>query len=173
MKAKTAVSILLLGAFPGLALAAGDHVGGHDMSRMRHGGHDMPGQSQEMHDAAAGRPGDPAKVSRTIEVTMADTMRFTPDRIRVKAGETVRFFLRNGGNLRHEFVLGSVEELKEHAAIMRAQPDMKHADANIAAVGPGKVGGLVWQFDRSGTVDFACLVPGHFEAGMVGEIEVK
>ena len=179
---KNIVPILLFGALSATVLAAGDHDGGHgseqtphnhDMPKMPHGGHAMHGKGGAgMHDTAAGRPGDPAKVSRTIEVTMTD-MRFTPDRIRVKAGETVRLFFRNGGNLPHEFVLGSSEELKEHAAMMRVQPDMKHADPNTASVGPGKVGGLVWQFDRSGTVDFACLVPGHFEAGMVGRIEVE
>jgi uncharacterized cupredoxin-like copper-binding protein len=172
------------------ALAAGEHAGGHgghegghDMGQMRqggheaggmqHGGHNAHGAGGGMHDAAAGRPGDPAKVSRTIEVTMHDNMRFTPERIRVKAGETVRFFVRNEGNLPHEFVLGSMEELKEHAAMMRAQPDMKHADPNTVSLGPGKLGGLVWQFDQPGTVDFACLVPGHFEAGMTGTITVE
>lgn len=173
---KKIVPILLLGALSATAMAAGGHGSeqmprSHDMSKMPHGGHAMHG-SAGMHDSAAGRPGDPAKVSRTIEVTMTE-MRFTPDRIRVKAGETVRFLVRNSGNLPHEFVLGSSEELKEHAAMMRAQPDMKHADPNTASVGPGKVGGLVWQFDRSGAVEFACLVPGHFEAGMVGRIEVE
>lgn len=182
------LAVLLLGTLPAAALAAGDHGGGHDahgghgsgqqqhghdMKQTPQGGHDMHGGHGGMHGAGAGRPGDPAKVSRTIEVTMLDTMRFSPDQIRVKAGETVRFFFRNTGNLPHEFVIGSVEELKAHAVMMRAQPDMKHADPNTASVGPGKLGGLVWQFDEPGTVDFACLVPGHFEAGMVGKITVE
>lgn len=180
------LAILLLGVLPAAALAAGSHSGGHDahgghdssqeqhghdMSQTPHGGHDMHGAQGGMR--GAGRPGDPAKVSRTIEVTMHDTMRFTPDRIRVKAGETVRFFVRNVGNLPHELMIGSQEELKDHLAVMRAQPDMKHTDPNTASVGPGKLGGLVWQFDKPGTGDFACLVPGHFEAGMVGKITVE
>lgn len=133
------------------AHAAGEHAGGH----------------------AFGRPGDPAKVSRTIEVAMSDDMRFAPSTIRVKAGETVRFFLRNRGKLPHEFVLGSQAELAAHAAEMRSQPHMQHHDPNMATVAPGRMGGLIWQFDRPGTYDFACLVPGHLEAGMVGRIEVE
>lgn len=164
--------VLLFGTLSAAAIAAGDHAGGHSTHNMPHGGHGMHGAHGGMHDSSAGRPGDPAKVSRTVEVAMSE-MRFAPDRIKVKAGETIRFFVRNNGNLPHELVIGPAEELKEHAAMMRTQPDMKHADASTAAVGPGKVGGLVWQFDKPGTIDFACLVPGHFEAGMVGRIEVE
>jgi len=174
------LAVLLLGVLPTFAYGAGNHAsghdmhgGGHDMGQMKHDGHDMSGMPREMHDARAGRPGDPAKVSRTIEVTMDDNMRFTPDRIQVKAGETVRFFVRNTGKLQHEFVLGSMAELKEHAAMMRAMPDMKHAEPNMVTLGAGKLGGLVWQFDQAGMVDFACLVPGHLEAGMAGRIEVE
>ncbi|BAU49707.1 hypothetical protein SVA_3159 [Sulfurifustis variabilis] len=171
-------AILLFGALPALAYGAGNHSGGHDMhgghdmGQMKRDGHDMSGMSQ-MHNTGAGRPGDPAKVSRTIEVTMDDNMRFTPNRIEVKAGETVRFFVRNTGKLQHEFVLGSMAELKEHAAMMRAMPDMKHAEPNMVTLAGGKLGGLVWQFDQAGTVDFACLLPGHLEAGMAGKIKVE
>jgi uncharacterized cupredoxin-like copper-binding protein len=189
---KKTFAVLMVAAFPLAALAAGEHAGGHGhdgggaTSQMPHdshsGGHgagqmphggDMRGAAGGMHDAAAGRPGDPAKVSRTIEVTMHDTMRFSPERIRVKAGETIRFFVRNTGDLPHEFVIGSIEALKEHAAMMRAQPGMKHAEPNMVSVGPGKMGGLVWYFEKPGVVEFACLVPGHFEAGMVGQVEVE
>ncbi len=172
---KSFFAVLAMSFLPTLVLAAGDHAGGHDRNP-KQGGHDMGGHAmghEAMHDTGAGRPGDPAKVSRTIEVSMDDNMRFTPDRIRVKAGETVRFFVRNGGKLPHEFVLGTMAELKEHAAMMRKQPDMKHAEPNMTSLGPGKLGGVVWQFDKPGTVDFACLIPGHLEAGMAGKIEVE
>lgn len=176
---KTLSILIILGAWPSLALAGGDHAGGHpmggghDMSHMQHGAHDMGDKAHEMHDSGVGRPGDPAKVSRTIEVTMDDNMRFTPDQIKVKAGETIRFFVKNVGKVRHEMVIGSMAALKEHAAMMRAQPDMKHADPNMVSLGPGQRGGIIWQFDKPGAVDYACLVPGHMEAGMVGKIEVE
>jgi len=139
--------------------------------------HDMRAAGERMHadagDAAAGRPGDPAKVSRTVKITMDDTMRFTPSRISVKAGETIRFFVVNTGRLRHEMVIGSKEELKEHAAQMRRMPNMQHAEPNQISLAAGQRGGLVWQFDKPGNVTFACLQPGHMESGMVGKIEVK
>jgi uncharacterized cupredoxin-like copper-binding protein len=127
----------------------------------------------EPRDAAYGRPGDPAKASRTVAVDMSDAMRFTPALITARKGETIRFALSNSGKLRHEMVLGSSTELKEHAALMRKFPEMQHTDPNRLSVDPGKTGALVWQFTRAGTFDFACLQPGHFEAGMRGKITVR
>lgn len=119
-----------------------------------------------------GRAGDPKKASRTVRIAMSDDMRFTPAQIEVKRGETIRFVLANTGKVKHEMVIGSMAELKEHAALMRKMPGMEHAEDNMLSVEPGKTGELVWQFTRAGTVDFACLQPGHFEAGMLGKIRV-
>ena len=124
------------------------------------------------HAAAIGKPGDPGKVTRTIEVEMSDAMRYRPDSIKVKRGETIRFLVRNTGKMKHEMVLGTIKELKEHAEMMRKFPEMQHADPNQVSVDPGMTGELVWQFTRAGTFDFACLVPGHFESGMVGKVRV-
>jgi uncharacterized cupredoxin-like copper-binding protein len=104
---------------------------------------------------------------------MNDAMRFKPDSIRVKRGETIRFIVRNTGKQKHEMVLGTIKELKEHAELMRKFPEMEHADPNQVSVDPGVTGELVWQFTKAGTFDFACLVPGHFEAGMVGKVRVS
>ncbi|MEO6983966.1 MAG: cupredoxin family protein [Paralcaligenes sp.] len=165
---KKTLSILLLSTLPVLAMAAGGHMGGHDMKSMP--GHDM--SSMKKGDSAVGQPGDAAKVTRTIELVMDDTMRFTPDRINVKPGETVRFLVKNSGKIPHEMMIGSTGELKEHAAMMRKMPGMKHAESNMITLNPGQKGGMVWQFPQTGTVDFACLAPGHMEAGMVGKIKV-
>lgn len=119
-----------------------------------------------------GRPGDPTKVSRTIEIVGSDNMRYTPSRITVKRGETVRLVVKNGGKLTHELVLGSAAELKEHAALMRKFPNMEHDEPNQARVKPGESAEIVWQFTRAGVVPFACLEPGHMEAGMTGTIKV-
>lgn len=174
------LSILMLAALPTFALAAGDHAHDHPAppspdaaaaNAHDHGGHnDGHGHS---HASLAGKPGDPAAASRTVDVTMDDNMRFTPRRIAVKKGETVRFFIKNTGKLPHEMVIGTRDELEAHAEMMRKTPDMPHhAEANGILLAPGQRGGLVWQFDQAGAVDFACLVPGHLEAGMVGQIEV-
>ncbi|MFW7342352.1 cupredoxin family protein [Pollutimonas sp. H1-120] len=168
---KKTLSILALSALPALALAAGSHSGGHDMPTHGMPGHDMSTMSNAA--SPSGQPGDPTKVTRTIELTMDDTMRFTPDEINVKAGETVRLFIKNTGKILHEMVIGSIGELKAHAAQMQKMPGMKHAEPNMITLGPGQRGGLVWKFDQAGTVDFACLIPGHMEAGMVGKLKVS
>ncbi|HRP96234.1 MAG TPA: cupredoxin family protein [Rhodocyclaceae bacterium] len=175
---KKTLPILLLTLFSSLAIAGGDHAGGHDMhgDHGAQGGHDMSamhGDEHGGHATNAGRPGDPAKVSRTIELVMDDSMRYSPSEITVKAGETVRFFVKNSGKMKHEIVIGTVGELKAHAEMMRKMPEMEHAEPNMLTLGPGQRGGLVWQFERPGTVDFACLIPGHMEAGMVGKVAVK
>lgn len=166
------LSIVLLSALPALALAAGDHSGGHgnDMTNMHK---NMAGMHKEAHDSAAGKAGDPSKVNRTIAISMDDTMRFTPSQISVKAGETIRFFIKNAGKVPHEMVIGTMEELKEHAEMMRKMPDVKHSEPNTITLAPGQRGGIVWQFSKAGEVDFACLIPGHLEAGMAGKITVE
>lgn len=128
---------------------------------------------EDHHRSAIGQPGESAHISRTITVEMNDKMRFIPANVAVKRGETVKFVVNNNGRLKHEMVLGSVVELKEHAELMRKFPAMVHADPNQVAVEPGKTGELIWQFTKAGKIDFACLQPGHFEAGMKGRIAVK
>ena len=169
------LSILLLGSLPALAFAGGNHAGGHGhaASTMSDMHENMADMHQDEHASAAGKAGDPAKVSRTIGISMDDTMRFAPSQIAVKAGETIRFFIKNTGKMQHEMVIGDMGELKDHAAMMRKMPDMKHAEANMITLAAGQRGGIVWKFDKAGTVDFACLIPGHMEAGMVGEVTVE
>ncbi|MBE7941239.1 MULTISPECIES: cupredoxin family protein [Ramlibacter] len=127
----------------------------------------------QVEPTAFGQEGDPAKATRTVRVEMSDTLRFSPDSISVRRGETVKFVVHNGGQVLHEMVLGTPEALKAHAELMKKFPDMEHADANMAHVKPGKNGEIVWQFTQAGRFEFACLQPGHFEAGMVGSVTVK
>ena len=125
------------------------------------------------HDDTFGKPGNPSKVSRTIEVDMTDAMRFTPTNIRVKKDETIRFKVKNSGRLKHEMVLGTAAELREHAELMKKFPEMEHEDPNQLSLEGGKTGELIWQFTNAGTFDFACLQPGHFDAGMHGKVTVQ
>jgi uncharacterized cupredoxin-like copper-binding protein len=120
-----------------------------------------------------GQPGNPSEVSRTVTVSMSDTMRFTPDRIDARKGETIRFVLQNEGQLRHELVLGEPEALRRHAAMMQMMPDMLHSGPNMVSLAPGEHGELVWKFTRTGMVTFACLQSGHLEAGMRGAVAVQ
>jgi uncharacterized cupredoxin-like copper-binding protein len=110
---------------------------------------------------------------RTIRVSMDDRMRFVPDSISVREGETVRLVVKNDGKVMHEFVIGTKKELDDHAALMKKFPDMEHDEPYMAHVAPGKTGEIVWTFNRPGEFDFACLIAGHYGAGMVGKIKVN
>ena len=120
-----------------------------------------------------GIAGDPRRVSRTIEVSMNDRMRFVPDRIRVREGETVRLRVRNAGRLLHELVIGTPDELRKHAELMVKFPNMEHDEPHMVHVDPGRRGEIVWHFNRPGEFEFACLIPGHFQAGMIGRVVVE
>jgi len=119
-----------------------------------------------------GIAGDASEVDRTIEIRMTDQMRFTPDRLQVRQGETIRFVHRNDGKILHEFVIGTRETLDEHAESMLRFPGMEHDEPYMAHIAPGQSGEMIWTFNRAGEFDFACLIAGHYQAGMVGTIQV-
>jgi len=120
-----------------------------------------------------GREGDPKRSARTIQVAMADTMRFTPDRIEVRRGQTVTFVVRNRGRSMHEFVIGTLPALDEHAHLMKQNPGMEHDEPYMVHVDPGRAGRVVWNFNRAGSFEYACLIAGHYEAGMKGWLTVR
>lgn len=152
--------MLALAALLGLAPAAWAHGDGHKDAR-----------STVREQKPWGIAGD-ARHARTIEIRMGDDMRFRPERIEVREGETIRFVVRNKGQVLHEMVLGTEQELAGHAALMRKFPTMEHDEPYMTHVKPSARGELVWNFNRPGHFQFACLVPGHFEAGMKGSITV-
>lgn len=155
------VVALVLFAAAGATFAHGDAAHG-----------DKPAAAVKKEQTAWGIAGDAAAAKRTIEIRMLDKMRFEPATIRVRQGETVKLVMTNTGAVLHELVLGTQKELEAHAAMMRKFPNMEHDEPYMAHVAPGKTGGIVWNFNRAGEFDFACLVPGHYEAGMVGKITV-
>ena len=120
-----------------------------------------------------GQPGDPLQINRTVKVEMRDNMRFSPDKIKVKKGDTVLFVIHNGGAIKHEFVLGTEKELKAHNEFMKQNPDMEHDDDSMVSLAPGDTAEIIWKFSRSGAVNFACLQPGHYAAGMKGSVFVS
>ncbi len=159
-KMKTTLFALAFLASSSLAspmLASGTHGGGHEAMSI-------------------GQPGDAKNATQTVRVTMKETddgkMIFTPASIKVRQGQTVRFALKNVGELEHEFVLDDKAQIQEHKVAMEKFPDMEHADANAIRLEPGKSGEIVWTFTNTGTFEFACLVPGHYDAGMHGPLEV-
>ena len=120
-----------------------------------------------------GIAGDAKSAKRSITLVMGDNMRFTPDVVSVKQGETVRFVVKNQGKQLHEMVIGTKKELDAHAAMMVKFPKMQHDEPYMAHVAAGKSQDLIWTFNRSGEFDFACLIAGHCQAGMVGKISVS
>ena len=147
-----------------------------------------------------GQPAPAAKAQRSVEVVMGD-MSFDPKAIDIKAGETIRFVLMNKGQLLHEFNLGDAtmhaahqqEMLKmqqsgmltptamkemDHSAMAgmdHASPahGMQHDDPNSVLVAPGKTAELTWTFTKAISLEFACNIPGHYQAGMVGKLTVS
>ncbi len=119
-----------------------------------------------------GIAGDPKRVDRTVDIVMTDDMRFTPNQLQVRLGETIRFKVSNQGKVMHEMVIGTAKELATHAELMKKFPNMEHDAPYMAHVAPGKREDLVWTFNRPGRFEFACLIAGHFEAGMKGTIDV-
>lgn len=165
MKLRLTTIALLAGlAAAGLAVAHGSED---------HAAKAGDGHAHEHHDSdAIGVAGVAAKASRTVSVDMSDQMRFTPSSLAVRQGETIRFVVKNSGAVKHEFVLGTEKELKEHYELMKKFPEMEHSDPNMVTVAAGKTGEVVWRFTKSGKVDFACLQPGHYDAGMKGAVSV-
>lgn len=135
-------------------------------------GHGKPHGPIKKEQKDWGIAGDTKLVKRSIVVGMSDQMRFTPDKISVKQGETIRFTAKNRGKMMHEFVIGTKKELDEHAALMLKFPNMEHDEPYMIHVAPGKTAQIIWTFNRAGDFDFACLIPGHYQAGMVGHISV-
>lgn len=148
------IAVTSIAAISTGALASGNHAGGHD------------------EESAIGKAGVAAKATRTVTVEMADSMRYTPSEIQVKKGETIRFVVKNVGKVRHELSLGTEKELLEHLEQMKKFPGMEHDEPSKITLDSGKQGEIVWQFTKAGTVNFACLMPGHYEAGMKGQVKV-
>lgn len=146
------------------SLAAAAHSGSHDAKAAI--------DYSKAEEQPFGKAADPKKAKRVVNVEMSDTMRFNPGELTVKRGESVRFVARNTGQVMHEMVLGTKKELAEHAEMMKKHPEMEHDEPHMLHVAPGKSGEMGWRFTKSGEFLYGCLVPGHFEAGMVGKIKV-
>lgn len=142
-----------------LATAGGTHSSGHGDDSI-----------------AVGKPGTASEVSRIIEVSMKETddgeMIFEPKQLDIKKGETIRFVVKNEGEQEHEFVLDTFENVQEHKALMEKFPEMEHDDPNAIRLDEGNQGEIIWTFSKAGKFEFACLIPGHYESGMKGDLTV-
>jgi uncharacterized cupredoxin-like copper-binding protein len=136
-----------------------------------------PGAPGHSHSGfSAGEPGNPKKPFRVVQVTMHEgngTMGFDPPALEVKRGEQIKFVITNGGALPHEFILANEKDNLKHGALMQKFPDMQHDDPNGKSVEPKAKSEILWRFSKPGTFEYACLIPGHREAGMIGKVTVK
>ena len=157
----------ILGALIGIACLWLLPLGGIRSEALAHEAHEH---------FAAGGPGDPKKPFRVVKVTMLEDgkkMLFEPAVVEVRLGEQVRFEIFNEGSWNHEFVLATQAANQKHAKLMKKFPDMEHDDPNALRLSPFASGAILWKFTKRGAFEYACLIPGHREAGMHGEVIVK
>ena len=142
-----------------------------------------------------GEKGDPNKVDRVIEIEMHDNY-YYPENIDVKKGETIKFIVKNLGNLVHEYNIGTKEmhikhrpemmKLVENEILMADKIDRKkmkemskkdhsmgHSHANSVLLEPNETGEIIWKFSKNISLEMACNMPGHYQIGMVGQINLK
>lgn len=135
-----------------------------------------PGHEGAHDEMAVGAPADPSTSARQIKISMKENssgkMLYTPNQIRVSKGETIRISITNDGEVPHEFVMDEAAKNQEHKALMQKFPEMEHDDPNAVRLEPGESSDILWTFSNAGKFEFACLIPGHYEAGMHGPLTV-
>lgn len=168
-----AIGIVLLAAVL-IALAVMVLGGGQHGPGMHGGtGGSSPGSTAAASASAVGSPADPAEATRTIEIRANDSPAFEPATLSVRRGEIVTFVVTNGGQAAHEFTLGDTATQQEHASAMAHMPaGMAHDSPNSIALEPGQTKRLTWHFGGAGTLEYGCHEPGHYGAGMRGQITV-
>ena len=142
-----------------------------------------------------GEKGDANNVDRTINIKMYDNY-YEPKFIEIKKGETIKFVVQNLGEMVHEYNIATKEmhikhqpemqKLVDHGILLVDKIDMNkmkkmskkdhslsHSHANSVMVEPKKTGEIIWKFSKSITLEMACNIPGHYEAGMAGKIIIK
>jgi uncharacterized cupredoxin-like copper-binding protein len=132
----------------------------------------MPDMSRSGEPMMTGQPGTPGEVDTTVRVSQLDELAFDPTSIDVRAGETVEFVVTNEGAIGHEFVLGNESFQAAHEDEMAGMSGLMPDEPNALSLAPGQTKRLIWTFTEPGSLLYGCHVPGHYPAGMVGEIVV-
>ncbi len=111
---------------------------------------------------------------RTVEIEMRD-IAFSPDKLDVRAGETVRLVFRNTGKVKHDAFIGDEKAQADHEEEMSSDAgngmDRSGGEEGII-IEPGESGELTHTFEEAGTLLIGCHEPGHYDAGMRISVDV-
>lgn len=158
MKKLLIASVVTLSLHAGNAIASGTHEGGH---------------------YTFGEPGKVEDITQTVLVDIVDAegeMRFVHEPMTIRMGDVVKFVVTNKGAMDHEFSVGDSPSQRAHALMMEKMPDMKHEnDATAISLAPGETKEVIWAFTKpiNGSIEFACQMPGHYQAGMVSKVKMQ
>jgi len=142
---------------------------------------------------AIGVKGNEKDIDRVITVLMYDNY-YEPNQIKIKKNETIKFLVKNKGELVHEFNIATkamhlkhqteMMEMVENEIILVDKIDkikmkemakknlsMAHSHSNSVLLSPGESAELIWKFSNTLDIEAACNVPGHYEAGMITKID--
>ncbi|MDZ7748740.1 MAG: plastocyanin/azurin family copper-binding protein [Halofilum sp. (in: g-proteobacteria)] len=175
---RQALALVLALAAPA-AMAAGDHAGGHGQQEQGGHGHEDSGHGHHgAHGFDFGAAAPNAEPDHTIEIVAHDRMRFEPASVTIEPGQVVRFVVRNRGELQHSFTLGSPQYQRTHEREMQGMAPENMAghmegSPNGMVVAPGSTDSLTWRFEAGGPIQFACHIPGHYDAGMKGRVRLQ
>ena len=136
-----------------------------------------------------GEKGTLSDVNRVIEIKMYDNY-YEPNEINIKNGETIKFIVHNYGELVHEFNIATKEmhikhqpemmkmvenqiilpdkiDKKKMKELSKKDHSMAHSHSNSVLLEPNETAILIWKFNTDKDLEAACNVPGHYEVGMV------
>lgn len=134
-------------------------------------GSDGPSDHAEAAEFAWGTPAEASTADRDVDIDANDDFTFEPEQVTVVVGETVTFRVTNTGELPHDFTLGDEATQDEHEEEMQEMPEGdSHGEVNAMTIAAGETQEMTWTFDRAGTIIMGCHIPGHYAAGMRGEI---
>ena len=104
----------------------------------------------------------------TVELHVEHSL-FEPTEIRVVEGTRLRFVVDNDDPINHELIVGGPEVHARHARGTEARHPSIPGEVSV---GPNRMGVTTLRFDEPGTFEFACHLPGHYQYGMHGVVEV-
>ena len=142
-----------------------------------------------------GKKGNPSEVEKVIKVKMYDNY-YEPKKFKVKKNQTIKFIVYNYGDLVHEFNIATKKMHRKHQPEMmrmveneilladridkkkmkelsKKDHSMSHSHSNSVLLEPNEIGEIIWKFNTNANLEVACNVPGHYEAGMIANININ